>query len=65
MARIFLFGLRARVELTYDQERGGIIATCLGDACPWTERYGDLDDATERASTEHADQGREHVDPDA
>lgn len=65
MARIILDGPRARVELTHDQEEGGIIATCLGVACSWTERYDDLNDATEYAGTEHADRGREHVDPPA
>lgn len=55
MARIILEGDAARVELTVDQEEGGIIATCLDSVCTWTEQYDTLGDAAEYAGHDHAD----------
>jgi hypothetical protein len=57
----------ATVELTKDPEDGQIIATCVDHShsdgrltppgnCDWTERYDDLNDATEYAA-DHADRG--------
>jgi hypothetical protein len=63
MAKLILQGDVADVELTVDDEDGGIIATCVRHdldqpgGCSWTERYDDLRDASEYAEA-HADTGR-------
>jgi hypothetical protein len=68
MARLMLIGNIAEVELTTDDEDDQVIATCVEHSgsdgrlappgnCSWTERYDDLNDATEYAA-DHADTGR-------
>jgi hypothetical protein len=63
MAKLILKGDVADVELTTDDEDGQAIATCAGHPgssweCTWTERYDDMNDATEYAA-DHADTGRQ------
>jgi hypothetical protein len=65
MAKLMLIGRTAEIELTTDPEDGQIIATCENHVmpgvgrirCDWTERYDDLNDASEYAA-DHADTGR-------
>lgn len=64
MARIFMQGTYAEVELTADNDDGKVIAACVEhigewrviDRCNWSEKYDDWNDATEYA-TDHADRG--------
>lgn len=63
MARLVLIGNTAEVELTTDDEDDQVIAVCKTHfasswECTWTERYDDLNDATEYAA-DHADTGRQ------
>lgn len=67
MAKLMLIGPMAHVELTPDNEEGGVIAVCRDHStsdgrlappgnCSWTEHYDTLNDATEYAA-DHADRG--------
>jgi hypothetical protein len=56
MAKLVLQGDTATVLLSTDPEEGTIIATCESESCVWSERYDDLNDASEYAS-DHADFG--------
>jgi hypothetical protein len=63
MAKLILQGDIAAVELTKDDEDGQVIATCVQHfasswECTWSERYDDMNDATEYAA-DHADTGRQ------
>lgn len=64
MAKLILRGDVADVELTTDDEDGQVIATCVqhvgfeGAPCIWTERYDNMNDATNYAA-DHADIGRQ------
>lgn len=70
MAKLVLIGDTAQIEFTTDPEEGGIIATCVKhsgyvfgnipaypNGCRWTERYDDLNDASDDAA-DHADTGQ-------